>query len=205
MSYLSQLSWRFATKSFDTTKKVSEADLSKILHAIRLAPTSYGLQPFHVHVISDQFVQTKLREASYDQAQLTGASHILVFSALHDAVGRVSAYVEELSGGEEDRKEKLSGMKKMMTDALSNKTAQQQKAWASRQAYIALGFGLAAAAELEIDSCPMEGFVPSEYAKILSISEDKTPIVVFALGYRKEGPSRPKFRFPENELFTTLS
>ncbi|NCN28715.1 MAG: NAD(P)H-dependent oxidoreductase [Candidatus Pacebacteria bacterium] len=205
MSFLSQLSWRFATKSFDTTKKVSDADLAKVLEAVRLAPTSYGLQPFHVHIISDKSVQEKLRAASYDQAQLTESSHILVFSALNDAVGRVSAYVEELSGGDSAAKEKLSGMKNMMTGALSNKSDQQQETWASRQAYIALGFGLAAAAELEIDSCPMEGFLPNEYAKILSVPEDQIPVVVLALGYRKEGPARPKFRFPESELFTKLS
>lgn len=200
-TFLSQLNWRFATKAFDPEKKVSEEELQKILDAIRLAPTSFGLQPFNVEVISNPELRKALLPASYGQAQVTDASYILVFSARNDLDERIDAYVELASGGDAEAMEKLEPLKQMMKGALTSGTPLVRTAWAARQAYLALGFGLAAAAELGIDSCPMEGFNAIEVDKVLGLPEHMHSLAYLTLGYRKEEPTRSKVRFPEGDLF----
>jgi nitroreductase len=204
MSFLSNLTWRNAEKNFDPSKKVADQDLAKILESIRLAPTSYGLQPFHTYIVSNPELKSKLRKAGYSQTQFEEASHILIFTSKNDALHRVDEYIELASGGNPEVKEKLQDYKNMMVGALSNLTAEQAHNWAKKQAYIALGFALAACAELEIDSCPIEGFVNAEVNKILNLPENEDSAVILAIGYKKDLPHRPKVRFPETELFTQL-
>lgn len=205
MGFLDQLQWRFASKRFDTAKQVSNSDLEKILESIRFTPSSYGMQPYHVHVVSDPQVQKKLREASYDQAQVEEASYYLVFSARKDVMERVDQQVSAMAEGDVDIEASLQKMKITRKKSLSSRSVEEQLTWAKNQTYIAMGFALAAAAELQIDSCPMEGFVVSEYKKILSIPDYFEPAVTLALGYRKTDPDTPKFRFSKEDLFTTVS
>jgi nitroreductase len=201
-TFLSQLNWRFATKAFDPEKKVSEENLHKILDAIRLAPTSYGLQPFNVEVISNPELRKALLPASYGQAQVTDASYLLVFSARNDIDERIDAYVELASGGDTVAKEKLEPLKQMMKGALTSGTDAERTAWAARQAYLALGFGLAAAAELGIDSCPMEGFDAPEIDKLLQLPPYMHSVAYVTIGYRKDNPTKEKVRFSQEDLFT---
>ncbi|HSE34736.1 MAG TPA: NAD(P)H-dependent oxidoreductase [Candidatus Paceibacterota bacterium] len=199
-TFLSQLDWRFATKAFDPSKKVSEDDLAKILHAIRMAPTSYGTQPFHVTVVTDPALREKLKEVSYGQAQVTDASHVLIFQARTNIDARVDEYVELATSGDAAAKEAMAGYTGMMHGAMQAKKG-AELAWAARQTYIALGFGLAAAMELEIDACPMEGFDPDGVDKVLGNPPEQKTLAYMSIGYRAKGPDRPKVRFPESELF----
>lgn len=98
MSFLSNLSWRYATKKFDTSRKVSDADLDKILEAIRMTPTSFGLQPYHFYVISNQDIQDKIQAVAWNQAQVGTASHLIVFTARTDFEANKDEYFELMSG-----------------------------------------------------------------------------------------------------------
>ncbi|MGO9432333.1 NAD(P)H-dependent oxidoreductase [Rhodoblastus sp.] len=202
-SILQALNWRFATKSFDTSRTVSSEDLNTILEAVRLAPTSYGFQPFHVTVVSDPDTTAKLRRAAYDQEQITSASHILVFSARPNISDRASNLFSALrrNGVPEEAVAKLEKFSKI-TNLIRTVTF-SRTSWAAKQAYLALGIASLTAAELGIDGCPMEGFDAGKFAKILRLGDDLRPAVLFAIGYRSASDkARPKYRLPLRQLVT---
>lgn len=208
--FLEKLDWRYATKKMDPTKPADEAKVAKIVEAIRMAPTSSGLQPFHLFVIRNADLRAKLRGAAFDQAQLTDGSHLLVFAAYDnysdariDAV--VDQHAEERPGTREALETYYGGLKSMYLP----RTAEENFDHAARQAYIALGFALAAAAELGVDTTPMEGFDPEQFDKILGLKDHglKTAVIL-AIGTRDEtgdwlAPMK-KVRKPLAELVTEL-
>ncbi len=199
--FLSQLEWRHATKAFDANKQVSDSDLNKILQAIRMAPTSYGLQPFCVEVIKDKATKEKLLPHAWNQRQITSCSVLLVFVARTNVNARIDQYFNSLSGNNADERAKFKDYEGMMRGGFKDRTEEELKTWTSKQAYIALGFGLAACAELKIDSCPMEGFVGAEFDKILGLEKGHYSAVILTVGYRDPAvPAMPKFRFPEKDL-----
>ena len=203
MSFLEKLNWRYATKKFDVTKKVSEEDTNKILEAIRLAPTSYGIQPFHVTIVEAKDIREELKKSAHGQSQITDAPLLLVFSARTDLVKRIDEYLDVISGGDAKAKEGLKQYEDMMKGALGGLDGEKAKAWAAKQAYIALGFGMAAAAELGIDSCPMEGFDAVAFNKILQSPENLSVQSALAIGYRAgDDKIRPKVRFPKDDIFS---
>lgn len=201
-TFLSNLEWRFATKKFDASKKVSEEDKNKILNALRLAPTSFGLQPFKIFIVENPEVREKIKEVAYGQPQVTDSSFFLVFTAKADLVKRAEEYIELASGGDEERK-KAMGMITASMRGFEGKPV-EAVAWSAKQSYIALGFALAACAELGIDSCPMEGFNADEVDKILNLPENLKVQAFLAVGYRAEGPAHPKVRFPETDIFQKI-
>lgn len=202
-TFLSRLDWRFATKKFDATKKLTSETLAEILRAIRFAPTSYGVQPFHVFVVTDPTLRTQLRAVSYDQAQVTDASVLLVYCARTDLAERVDRLFDLMSRGDPAVLEQFAGYKGVVDGAMSGHIASGNAfAWASKQAYIGLGFGLAAAAELGVDACPMEGFQGGEVDKVLGLPPHMKSVAYTALGYRSADPERAKVRFPESDMFT---
>ncbi len=205
-SFLGQLEWRNAEKNFDPAKPVSEADEAKILEAVRLAPSSFGLQPFHVHVVKSAEVREKMKAAGFGQAQFTDCSFVLIFSGRHDDLGaRINKYFEIATGGNAEAMEQMAGYKGMMDGFATGMDKPALKVWAEKQAYIALGFGLAACAELGIDSCPMEGFDRESFDKILGLPESENSVVAMTVGYRKEDATHfPKVRFPKEDLFTIV-
>lgn len=198
-TFLSRLEWRFATKKFDAAKKLTSEQMTELLRAIRMAPTSYGVQPFHVVIVTDPELRKALCAASYDQSQVSDASHLLVFCARTDLTARIDQYFESMTGGIADAMLATKGYASMMHGALDAYTG--DVAWAAKQAYIALGFGLAAAAELGIDSCPMEGFDPVQVDKILGLPAHFRSVAFMAVGSRAAEPESPKFRFDEKDLF----
>lgn len=201
MSFLSQLNWRYACKKFDTDKPVSEENLSLILKAIQLAPTSYGMQPFNVCVISNPSLKTRLKPKAMNQAQIDSCSHLLVFSARTDILNRLKQYFKNAKDHQAFSDDGLKMRSKFMTAAMIKKLITfQVKPWAYQQAYIALGFALAACAELQIDSCPIEGFLPTEFKKELNLPKHFHPAVCLAIGYRAD-TSRVKFPFSIDDLF----
>lgn len=202
MSFLENLQWRFATKQFDAEKKVSDADLEKILEAIRMSPSSFGLQPFHVHVITQNELKQQLREHSWNQPQVTDASHVLVFSARLDLSDRIDMLMELYTNGDESKREQMKQYEMMMRGFSENRDDQWLYNWAAKQSYIAMGFAMAACAELQIDSCPMEGIDASKYDEILQHPAHLKTTFALPIGYRKDGPARPKVRFAKEDLFS---
>ncbi len=203
-TFLSGLDWRNAEKNFDPAKKVSDEDLNKILHAVKMAPSSFGLQPYHVYVVADQAVKLKLKEKGFNQQQFEDCSHVLVFCGRDDLVDRINKYFEMASGGDMEKRKAMEGYENMMKGFAEGKSSNDVIGWAFRQAYIALGFALAACAELKIDSCPMEGFDAKGFDQILSMPAGTNSVAVMTIGYRKDVPHMGKVRFPEEDLFTKV-
>jgi nitroreductase/dihydropteridine reductase len=206
MKLIENLQWRYATKKFDATKKVSQEDLENIKEAIRLSASSYGLQLYKVLVIEDPDIRKALREASWGQPQITDASHLFVFcnyASVQEA--DVDAYLELKADTQGLDIKNLKGYGDFMKDKLVSLSAEVQKNWTVRQTYIALGNLLAACAELRIDSCPMEGFDPARYDEILGLKEKGlTTAVVASIGYRSEEDQtqdQPKVRKAKEQLF----
>lgn len=201
-SFLNHLEWRHATKAFDKSKPVSDANLNSILQAIRMAPTSFGLQPFQVEVIKEKSLLEKLLPHAWNQKQVVTCSALLVFVARTNIEQRITDYIQTASGGSADAKAQMQGYENVMRSTFNGRSEEDLKAWAQKQAYIALGFGLAACAELQIDSCPMEGLVGPEFDKILGLGKGHYSSVMLAVGYRDAAvPAMPKVRFADKDLF----
>lgn len=201
-TFLSRLEWRFATKRFATDRPVSADDLNQILKAVRLAPTSYGLQPFHVVVTHGQILRDRLKQCSFGQTQVAEASHLLVFCVRTDLLQRIDDYVELASGGDATRRRHLEQVREIMRSGLGAKSEPEIAAWAARQTYLALGFALAACAELGVDSCPIEGCSPKDVDATLGLPSHLKSVALLALGHRAEEPTRGKVRFAEEDLFS---
>ncbi len=206
MSIIDSLNWRYATKKFDFSRKVSETDLETILEAIRLTPTSFGMQPYHFYIISNQEIKEKIQSVAWNQAQIGTASHVIVFTARTDLPTLKEEFFTLLSGGDPDIRAMLKGYEDMVGGFVEGKTDPKDiLAWSAKQAYIAQGFALADCADLKIDSCPMEGFDPGAVGTILGLPESQKAIVLLPIGYRdsSEAP-RPKTRFSKDTLFTEM-
>lgn len=208
---IQHLNWRYATKSYDASKKLDEEKLNRILEAIRLAPTSSGLQPFEVFVVKNQGLRAKIREVAWNQPQVTDASHLLVFAAWDnitpERIDSMFDYTNEVRGfineGWEAYRKQLQGIVAARGD-LANFDA------AARQAYIALGVALVAAAAEGVDSTPMEGFDPAAVDQILGLQERKLrSVVILPLGYRKPDTdwlvNLKKVRRPREKFITELN
>lgn len=206
MSFLSNLNWRYATKSFDPSKKVSDSDLETILEAIRMTPTSFGLQPYHFYVVSNQEIKNQIQAAAWNQPQVGTSSHLIVFAARTDVKATKEEFFTLMTGGNPEIRAHLKGYEDMMDGFISSKTDTELLSWASKQTYIAHGFALAAAAELEIDSCAMEGADFEAVGKILGLPENQKALVMLPIGYRAETEApRPKVRFSKEALFTHIN
>ncbi|KAB5486591.1 NAD(P)H-dependent oxidoreductase [Flagellimonas hadalis] len=208
-SVIEHRTWRYATKKFDATKKVSEQDLETLLEATRLSASSYGLQPYHVFVISDQEVREQLKPASWGQSQITDASHLIVFANTKDfGEELVDDYLANVSETRNIPSEGLKGYSDFMKSKLMDLPEELKNQWTAKQAYIAFGNLMQAAAELKIDTCPMEGFEPEKYNEILGLDEKNlNAAVVLAIGYRSEEDATqhlPKVRKSKEELFTLI-
>lgn len=206
MSFLANLNWRYATKKFDTTKKISDTELGKIIEAIRLTPTSFGLQPYHFYVISNQDIQNKIQAVAWNQAQIWTASHLIVFTARTDFEANKNEYFELMSGWNAEARAHLKWFEDMLTGFGNSKSPTDYLTWASKQVYIASGFALAACTELEIDSCPMEGFDPKAVGEIIGIQNNEKVLMMLPIGYRAEweAPRGPKVRFSTEALFSIV-
>jgi nitroreductase len=188
MDIISKLNTRYATKVFDPSKKVSEADMGKLLEAIRLSASSYGLQPYKILVVEDPKIRAELREVAWNQPQITDASALLVFAVKFETNDNsIDEFVDLVAKTRNMPKDALSGYSDMMKGSLQGMNQEQVETWVSKQAYIALGFGLVAAAVLDIDACPMEGFSAVDFDRILDINKlGLKSKVVLAVGYRSE-------------------
>lgn len=207
---LGQLQWRYATKAFDPARKISASDWVALEEALILTPSSYGAQPYKFVVITDQATKESLVPFSWRQRQPADCSHYVVFAAREQNteadVDRYMARVAEVRG---TTPEALAGFKKMlMSDIVNGPRGQMALEWSTRQAYIALGNFMTAAALLGIDTCPMEGIEPENYDKVLGLSQmGYRTVVACAAGYRAQDDKyaiAPKVRFAASELIVRV-
>lgn len=206
MELLEHLKWRYATKKFDASKKVSTNDIKKLKEAIRLSVSSYGLQLYKVLIIENPEIREQLKPVSWNQSQITDASHLLVFCNYTDAS---SAAIDEFMIQTAETRgldlERLNGYGEFIKSKLAEKTQEEKTSWLKSQTYLALGNLLNACAELKIDACPMEGFEPEAYNKILGLDKQGLNAAVIApIGYRHhEDPAmgQLKVRKPMDILF----
>ncbi|MBP9750625.1 MAG: NAD(P)H-dependent oxidoreductase [Candidatus Peribacteraceae bacterium] len=205
MTLIPAFEWRYATKSFDPTKKLSDADLQELLQALTLAPSSFGLQPWHFIVVTDPELRKKLQTHSWHQSQISEASHLVVLCALKNVTPEyIDGYIQHMSEVRGAPIEALAGLRDMLLNAVAGKGPAAASEWAARQVYIALGFLLAAAAEKGIDSTPMEGFDPKAYEQELGLTDSPwMPVLLCPLGYRAADDKHAaykKVRFPAETL-----
>ncbi|SNY90128.1 Nitroreductase [Cohaesibacter sp. ES.047] len=208
--YIEKLNWRYAAKKMNPSKPVPQEKVDRIVEAVRLAPTSSGLQPFELLVITNPELRAKICEAAYGQAQITDGSHLLVFAAwdnytadringMFDLVNEERGFADE--GWEAYRQRLLAGYVPRDEAVNFEHTA--------RQAYIGLGVALMAAAFEEVDSTPMEGFDADKLDEILDLrARGLRSVSILPLGYRdKEGDwlvNLKKVRRPSEDFVTTL-
>ncbi|SCX27541.1 putative NAD(P)H nitroreductase YfkO [Agrobacterium sp. DSM 25558] len=207
---IEKLNWRYATKKMDPSKSVSQDKVDRIIEAARLAPTSSGLQPFEIIVVTNPETRAKIQEISWNQAQVTEGSHLLVFAAWDNYTADRINHMFDLTNDE--RGFKNEGWEKYRQSLLSSypqRDAEVNFQHAARQAYIAFGIAVAQAAFEGVDSTPMEGFEPAKLDEILGLREKGLrSAVILPLGYRKEEGdwlvNLKKVRRPLEEFVTTV-
>lgn len=206
---IEDLKWRYATKKFDSTKKVSAEDLETLLEATRLSASSYGLQPYHIFIIENRELREKLKPFSWNQSQITDASHLIVF-ANKQSFGEelVDEYLDNVTRTRGLANEAVQGYSDFMKSKLMGLPDDVKSSWTSRQVYLALGNVMTVAASMKIDTCPIEGFENEKYNEILELKDSNlNAAVVLAIGYRAETDSTqhlPKVRYKKEKLFTHL-
>lgn len=209
MELIKNLQWRYATKKFDTTKKVSTDDLQKLKEAIQLSVSSYGLQLYKVLIIENPEIREQLKPVSWNQSQITDASHLFVFCNYTDATSEaIDGFIKQTAEKRQLDVNRLNGYGDFIKEKLKEKTPEDITSWLKSQTYLALGNLLNACAELKIDASPMEGFEPDAYNKILGLDKQGLNAAVIApIGYRHEDDHTiglPKVRKSIELLFDVL-
>ena len=209
MSIIADLSWRYASKRFNG-KQIDADKLQVIQNATNLAATSYGLQPFTIIAVENEEIKLALQKAAYGQPQLSESAVVFVFCVPEViSTEMIEVFIKRVS---ETRNIPLIALKEyegMIKGTVGNLDAAGQQQWAAKQAYIALGTAMAAAAEQKVDTCPMEGFDHVQFDEILHLkSKGLLSTVLLALGYRGEEDATAtmvKVRKPLTELFETIA
>jgi nitroreductase len=203
---IDDLNWRYATKKFDPSRKISDTDLEIITDSLQLAPSSYGLQPLKYLIIEDKDLRNQLKDQSFNQTQITDASHLIVICAF-DEISElfIDEHLENTSKIRSISQDSIAGYGNFMKKEILTMDKSKVREWNSKQAYIALGQLLHTCACLRIDATPMEGFNSEEYDRILDLNnEGLHAVLVCPIGYRSEADSNQhlkKVRRSKNYLF----
>ncbi|MFW9603003.1 MAG: NAD(P)H-dependent oxidoreductase [Prevotella sp.] len=210
MALLDNLKWRYATKAYDSTKKVDQQDIDKIIEAARLAPTSSGLEQFRIIVISDQKLKEKIVPIAMDQKNIAQCSHLLVFAAwdkyTEERIDDIYNYITDQRGLPRGR---FGSYTTKLKALYLPQTAEENFAHTARQAYIGLGMALAQAAELKVDSTPMEGFDNDALDELLGLkAKGLRSVVLMPIGYRDVTNdwlvNMKKVRVPKEDFAITI-
>lgn len=204
------LNWRYATKKFDPFKKISKQDLVELLEVLRMAPSSYGLQPWKFIVIENQELRQQLRKHAWNQPQVTDCSALIVLCSLKEMdENYIKNFVAQIAQARGVTLESLAAYEQMMVDFLKGRSAQDNSYWMKNQVFIALGMLLCACAFKKIDACPMEGFDAKAFDKVLGLdAQGIESVVLCPVGYRAADDkyaALKKVRFQENEVFIKLN
>lgn len=207
---LDQLKWRYAVKKFDATKKIPNSVWHALEQSLVLSPSSFGLQPWKFFIIQNPEIRQQLLPHSWGQKQVVDASHLIVLAIKKDVNEiDVDRYIERMAQVQQVPVENLAKFADVVKNFLQNPPFPfEVNNWSAKQVYIALGFFMTSAAILEIDTCPMEGFIPSEYDRILGLTEKGySAVVVCPAGYRAaddQSAERPKVRFSMEDVIEYL-
>jgi nitroreductase len=188
---------RYATKKFDG-RKIPEAKINELLEMVRFAPSAINLQPWKIKLVTDQKVKEQLKPAAFNQEQVTSCSHLLVFCADPDydsLILRLGTLLKK-SGALEETQKMVIGMANQFTKPMS---PEQKLAWSQAQTYLALGNALNGAKSLGFDSCPMGGFDPKEFSRILKIPPPLVPTMLCPVGYAADKPMQ-KVRYAQEDI-----
>lgn len=208
---IEKLNWRYATKKMDPTKSVPEDKVERIVEAARLAPTSSGLQPFEVIIVTNPEVRARIQEIAWNQAQVTEGSHLLVFAAWDNYTVERINHMFDLTNDERGFKnEGFENYRKMLLDMYPGRDAEQNFEHAARQAYIGFGMSVAAAAFEGVDATPMEGFDAAKLDEILGLRDKGLrSVTILPLGYRAaEGDwlaGLKKVRRPKDQFVSVVA
>ena len=208
---LDKMQWRYAAKKMDATKAVSQDKVNRIIEAARLAPTSSGLQPFEVIVVTNKDIRAQIQAVANNQAQVTEGSHLLVFAAWDTyTADRINHHFDLTNTERGGTNEGWENYRQMLLKSYPSRDAQVNFEHAARQAYIGLGASLIAAAFEEVDSTPMEGFVPKSVDEILGLgAKGLRSVALLPLGYRAKGQdwleNLKKIRRPVSEFVTEVN
>lgn len=185
MNIIEDLNWRYATKRY-INQEVPQPQIDTLLESIRLTATSLGLQPFEIYDIRSTDIREKMREAAYNQPQLTEASHVFVFAVWTQVTEEmVDQYLQFIADTRNREISQLAGFKKSIMGFLGDKSTEEIIKWSSNQAYIALGKAMVAAAQMRIDSTPMEGFNRDAVDELLGLRDKNLhAAVMLTVGYR---------------------
>ena len=217
MSIIDSLKWRYATKKFDPSKKVSDKDITLLKEAIKLTPTSYGFQLYKVIIVTDQEIKDKLYKESYYQSQIRDCSHLFVFCSYKTVtsahIDEFIALMEEGRVQDDERgyvdkfksKAKIIAYGTIAKADIGRRDKAEALHWMQKQCYLAISQLMVTCAVMRIDSCPFEGFNQKAYDKILGLeNQNLTSTVLLPVGYRTEDDRhqfRTKIRKPLNKLF----
>lgn len=187
-SILEALNWRYATKKFDKTKKLTDELVETLIESIRLTATSYGLQAMKVVLVEDNTLREKLLGYSFGQQQVVEASHFLVLCREAELnLSHIESYMQDISNTRGTDLASLDGFKNMITNTVLTKGNDFQEIWMEKQIYIALGNLLTVCANLGIDACPMEGFLRNEYDEVLGLNaKGLAAVLAIPIGYRSK-------------------
>ena len=209
MDLIKNLQWRYAVKKY-SNESVSEDKIDRIIEATNLSASSCGIQPYRLFIITNPELRKRLGEGSLN-AQIHASSHLLVFAAFNIITNDyITDYVEMMERQRDLESGALNLLKDTLINYFSTQTPEQNAIWSSKQAYIGLGTALIAAAELKVDSTPMEGFDPKLFDEVLGLSEKGLHAsVILSLGYRDSANdylvSVKKARLPINEFSTKIN
>ena len=208
-AFLENQNWRYATKKFDATKKITAEDLDILKEAIRLSSSSYGLQPYKVILVENPELRAKIQPSAWGQSQIVEASHLIVFAnEINFGTTGIDDYIKNASETRAIPAESLQGYADFMKANITALSEDNRNNWTAKQTYLALGNLLNAAAELKIDVTPMEGFVPAEVNEILGLEAlGLNATLIATLGYRHEEDATQyykKVRKSNEDLFITL-
>ncbi|TDD97023.1 NAD(P)H-dependent oxidoreductase [Flavobacterium cellulosilyticum] len=208
-TFLDHQNWRYATKKFDATKKISTEDLNFLKEAIRLSSSSYGLQPYKIIIVENPEIRAQIQPVAWGQSQIVEASHLIVFANRTSIEeNEIEDFFKNISNTRGIPTDALDGYKGFLKGNITKLSDEAVNIWNSKQTYLAMGNLLNAAAELKIDVTPMEGFEPAKVNEILGL--DKLGLnasLLATLGYRHEEDAtqhQKKVRKSNEELFITL-
>ena len=208
-NFIKNANWRYATKKFDTTKKISKQDLETLKEAIRLSASSFGLQPYKVLIIENPELRAKLQPAAWGQSQIVDASQLLVFANITNfGETEIDVSIANTTKTRGLPADALKGYGDFMKSKIVALPEDVRNTWASKQTYLALGNLMNAASELKIDVTPMEGFEPAQVNEILGLGKLGLNATLLAtIGYRHEEDATQhyaKVRKSNEELFINL-
>jgi nitroreductase len=208
-NFIKSAEWRYATKKFDSSKKISKENLETLKNAIQLSASSYGLQPYKVFIIENPELRKQLQPAAWGQSQIVDASQVVVFANIIDfGENEINTYLTNVATTRSLNLEDLKGYGDFMKSKIIELPAEIRNTWTSKQTYLALGNLLNAAAELNIDVTPMEGFDANQINEILGLSKlGLNASVIATIGYRHEEDTTQhyaKVRKSKEDLFINL-